>query len=268
MENNRYTPTADLRGLRQLPEMEKPHPILDDAQDGGEYYENKVTKYKEHLASLPIYKFSPRCMLNESHRDKVFELGKDFKLQWQMRYGDMWIDTKEPPPSLKDDERYYRAIAVPILTDESVFVSDALSLRSIPAEPEKKFNTTITYHPVNFVPAEPAKAEAGEGIEFMKYVKEARTDFCTVIHNMPEFNVKLRTAVDSLLICFDQMAERLQSAPGYPAEFVEWMYCTKWRFDHINKKWWKRYGKGKLSIRQTTSDLYKEYLKQSQKTKE
>lgn len=48
-----------------------------------------------------------------------------------------------------------------------------------------------------------------EGNEFLKYVDEARDEFVSFIRSM-EWRNDLRTHVDSLLICFDQMKERLK----------------------------------------------------------
>ena len=47
-----------------------------------------------------------------------------------------------------------------------------------------------------------------EDVEFLEYVKESRDLFCNEILSTP-WNPKLRTICDELLICFDQMRERL-----------------------------------------------------------
>ena len=49
----------------------------------------------------------------------------------------------------------------------------------------------------------------GDRDEFLKYVSEAREDFSAFILSLP-FDNALRTKVDDILICFDQMAERLK----------------------------------------------------------
>jgi hypothetical protein len=49
-----------------------------------------------------------------------------------------------------------------------------------------------------------------EGKDFLQYVTDARRSFCEVVINQNTFDVQLRTEIDSLLICFDQMKERLE----------------------------------------------------------
>jgi len=57
--------------------------------------------------------------------------------------------------------------------------------------------------------------------EFLSYIKEERDIFCRTINFMKHPDNKLRTDAESLLIAYDQMAERLKSTP--PKELTEEM---------------------------------------------
>jgi len=55
--------------------------------------------------------------------------------------------------------------------------------------------------------------EVDEEVEFLKYLKEARRDFCNaILRNIPvKGNLEVRTEIDSFLIAFDQAYERLEN---------------------------------------------------------
>lgn len=57
--------------------------------------------------------------------------------------------------------------------------------------------------------------------EFAQYTMEARNSFVASIEEQ-EWNTKLRTAAEDLLICFDQMRERLKP-PRYTKDFLDTM---------------------------------------------
>jgi hypothetical protein len=66
--------------------------------------------------------------------------------------------------------------------------------------------------------------------EFINFTKESRVAFCKIILQQP-WNVELRTAVDSFLVCFDQMAEiltRPQSTPTPPGIVEQLRAANPW----------------------------------------
>ena len=58
----------------------------------------------------------------------------------------------------------------------------------------------------------PETTKGSEHKAFLKYLKDARKDFCSVIlRNIPvKGNLEVRTEIDSFLIAFDQAYERLE----------------------------------------------------------
>lgn len=62
----------------------------------------------------------------------------------------------------------------------------------------------------------PDMAEPG----FVEYINESRASFIKHIHSM-EWDLKLRTAVDDLLICFDQMKNKIAEQPIATPDMAE-----------------------------------------------
>lgn len=108
---------------------------------------------------------------------------------------------------------------------------------------------------------------------FEKYMGEARDEFVLAIKNVERSNYLL-TAVDSFLICFDQMRDRLAAAstisePKDAISFVEWFasdnnpYPDKYSSDDDNDgKWHDAFSEGINRHYYTTEQLYKIYRKQ------
>ena len=86
--------------------------------------------------------------------------------------------------------------------------------------------------------------------EFIEYINKSRAAFVKHIHGM-KWDAKFRTAVDDLLICFDQMKNRLsESSPAGAAEgasegmaealrFAKWLADNDYRPGSGNKHWFK-----------------------------
>ena len=86
--------------------------------------------------------------------------------------------------------------------------------------------------------------------EFIEYINKSRAAFVKHIHGM-KWDTKLRTAVDDLLICFDQMKTRLsESSPAGAAEgasegmagavkFAKFLADNDYRPGSGNKHWFK-----------------------------
>ena len=54
---------------------------------------------------------------------------------------------------------------------------------------------------------------AGVPPDFLEYVSDSRDEFIIFINSLP-WDTELRTACESLIICFDQMKDRLSSLPS------------------------------------------------------
>lgn len=181
----------------------------DSVADEWDRYDQHITSLSEK--PLPCYGWTPE-------EGKEYTEGKDFSIEKMPKCGDVECT----------EMLCWREVAVPITHSQS----------DSPFEVE---------HPEEgaayLTPASPT--EQADGGEFLKYVKQSRKDFCTAIHRLPEFNVALRTSVDDMLICFDQMADRLQSQPlasareGYPAdklnEWSEMQRLYEWLMDESRK---------------------------------
>lgn len=62
-----------------------------------------------------------------------------------------------------------------------------------------------------FLSPSPSSSAMEEAQEFQNYVYESRRDFVLKVKQQ-DWDVDMRTAVDDILICFDQMANRLEKA--------------------------------------------------------
>lgn len=251
------------KGLAGPVEINKPTPPPDISTYGkhsGLYFSDKyhhdcnMEIYREHLSTLPVIP----CEGWQAEPGREYEEGVQFVWQYQYTNGiGGWLNC-DLDTYIKEWKNVRRIVAVPapeVATDKKspwpllghapgnysnhcancgVEMNGVDKLCFQCLECAVKAANEIMGTP----PIAPAIPEA-EGDEFLKYVKESRKDFCTAVHRLPEFNVPLRTAIDSMLICFDQMADRLQSpAPvqggGYPQEFVEGLIAAMTDDERMN----------------------------------